>query len=145
MGCRSKTSITFLTTIDVTVGLLKENLIFSCNDNPLSNLLLWIISSLSEWERAVIKSRWMEGVKIAQERGVYKERCGRKRKLTEELLEVRQRVKAGEPRTNIIKSLGMSRQTIYNQVPTQLANGRTISASVDRFACQYPDRYRSHE
>ena len=60
----------------------------------------------------------MEGVKIAQERGVYKERCGRKPKLTEEqILEVRQRVEAGEHRTNIAKSLGVSRQTIYNLVP----------------------------
>lgn len=113
-----KTSITFLTSKGVTVSFLKENLTFSGNDDPMSNLLLGILSSLSEWERAVIKSRQMEGVKIAQERGVYKERCGRKPKLTEEqILEVRQRVEAGEHRTNIAKSLGVSRQTIYNLVP----------------------------
>ena len=115
-----KTSITFLTSKGVTVSFLKENLTFSGNDDPMSNLLLGILSSLSEWERAVIKSRQMEGVKIAQERGVYKERCGRKPKLTEEqILEVRQRVEAGEHRTNIAKSLGVSRQTIYNLVPAQ--------------------------
>jgi DNA invertase Pin-like site-specific DNA recombinase len=115
-----KTSITFLTSKGVTVSFLKENLTFSGNDDPMSNLLLGILSSLSEWERAVIKSRQMEGVKIAQERGVYKERCGRKPKLTEEqILEVRQRVEAGENRTEIAKSLGVSRQTVYNLAPSK--------------------------
>ena len=115
-----KSTISDLTKRGVSVTFLKENLTFSGNDDPMSNLLLGILSSLSEWERAVIKSRQMEGVKIAQERGVYKERCGRKPKLTEEqILEVRQRVEAGEHRTNIAKSLGVSRQTIYNLVPAQ--------------------------
>ena len=113
-----KTSITFLTSKGVTVSFLKENLTFSGSDDPMSNLLLGILSSLSEWERAVIKSRQMEGVKIAQERGVYRDRCGRKPKLSEEkILEVRQRVEAGENRTEIAKSLGVSRQTVYNLVP----------------------------
>ena len=67
-----KASITFLTSKGVTVTFLKENLTFSGNDDPMSNLLLGILSSLSEWERAVIKSRQMEGVKIAKEKGIYK-------------------------------------------------------------------------
>jgi len=112
-----RNSITFLTSKGVTVTFLKENLTFSGNDDPMSNLLLGILSSLSEWERAVIKSRQMEGVKIAQEKGIYKERCGRKPKLTDEQIEeVKRRVEAGEKRTDVALAYGVSRQTVYNLV-----------------------------
>ena len=112
-----KSSITSLTKRGVTVTFLKENLTFSGNDDPMSNLLLGILSSLSEWERAVIKSRQMEGVKIAKEKGIYKERCGRKPKLTEQqILEVKQRLAAGETKAEISRAFGVSRQTVYNLV-----------------------------
>lgn len=112
-----KTTVTSLTSKGVTVVFLKENLTFSGNDDPTSNLLLGILSSLAEWERAVIKSRQMEGVKIAQEKGIYKERCGRKPKLTEEQIkEVKRRVKDGEKRSEVALAFGVSRQTVYNLV-----------------------------
>ena len=115
-----KSTITDLTKRGVTVIFLKENLTFSGNDDPMSNLLLGILSSLSEWERAVIKSRQMEGVKIAQEKGIYKERCGRKPKLTEEqTIEVRRRVEAGEKRSEVAVAFGVSRQTVYNLVASE--------------------------
>ena len=115
-----KSTITDLTKRGVTVIFLKENLTFSGNDDPMSNLLLGILSSLSEWERAVIKSRQMEGVKIAQEKGIYKERCGRKPKLTEEQMnEVRRRVEAGEKRSDVAVAFGVSRQTVYNLVASE--------------------------
>ncbi len=109
-----KTTVTALTSKGVTVKFLKENLTFSGNDDPMSNLLLGILSSLSEWERAVIKSRQMEGVRIAQQNNVYKERCGRKPKLTDEQIkEVKQRVEDGEARATVAKEYGVSRQTVY--------------------------------
>ena len=113
-----KTTVTALTSKGVTVKFLKENLTFTYNEeDPMSNLLLGILSSLAEWERAVIKSRQMEGVKIAQEKGIYKERCGRKPKLTEEQIkEVQRRVKAGEKRSDVAIAYGVSRQTVYNLV-----------------------------
>jgi DNA invertase Pin-like site-specific DNA recombinase len=115
-----KSTITDLTKRGVTVIFLKENLTFSGNDDPMSNLLLGILSSLSEWERAVIKSRQMEGVKIAQEKGIYKERCGRKPKLSEEQMnEVRRRVEAGEKRSDVAVAFGVSRQTVYNLVASE--------------------------
>ena len=115
-----KTTITDLTKRGVTVTFLKENLTFSGNDDPMSNLLLGILSSLSEWERAVIKSRQMEGVKIAQEKGIYKERCGRKPKLTEEQIkEVQRRVADGEKRADVAVAFGVSRQTVYNLVASE--------------------------
>ena len=113
-----KTTVTALTSKGVTVKFLKENLTFTYNEeDPMSNLLLGILSSLAEWERAVIKSRQMEGVRIAQERGIYKERCGRKPKLTEEQIkEVQRRVADGEKRADVAVAFGVSRQTVYNLV-----------------------------
>ena len=59
----------------------------------------------------------MEGVKIAKEKGIYKERCGRKPKLTEEqILEVKQRLAAGGNKSDIARAFGVSRQTVYNLV-----------------------------
>lgn len=117
-----RTTIMLLTKKGVTVTFIKENLTFSNKNDDTSNLLLGILSSLAEWERAVIKSRQMEGVKIAQERGVYKDRCGRKPKLSEEQIqEVIRRVNAGENRTSIAESMKVSRQTIYNLAPRRLA------------------------
>jgi DNA invertase Pin-like site-specific DNA recombinase len=113
-----KTTVTALTSKGVTVVFLKENLTFS-NDklDPMSDLLLGILSSLAEWERAVIKSRQMEGVKIAQEKGIYKQRCGRKPKLSEEQIkEVKKRVADGEKRSDVALAYGVSRQTVYNLV-----------------------------
>jgi DNA invertase Pin-like site-specific DNA recombinase len=112
-----KSTISDLTKRGVSVTFLKENLTFSGNDDPMSNLLLGILSSLSEWERAVIKSRQMEGVKIAKDKGIYKERCGRKPKLTEEqMIEVKQRLAAGDTKAEISRAFGVSRQTVYNLV-----------------------------
>ena len=112
-----KTTVTALTSKGVTVVFLKENLTFSNCNNDMSNLLLGILSSLAEWERAVIKSRQMEGVKIAQEKGIYKERCGRKPKLTEEQIkQVKDRVEAGEKKADVADAFGVSRQTVYNLV-----------------------------
>ena len=110
-----KTTVTALTSKGVTVKFLKENLTFTNNqEDPMSNLLLGILSSLAEWERDVIKSRQMEGVKIAQEKGIYKERCGRKPKLTEEQIqEVKKKISAGEARAAVAKEYGVSRQTVY--------------------------------
>ena len=115
-----KTTVTALTSKGVTVKFLKENLTFSGNDDPMSNLLLGILSSLAEWERAVIKSRQMEGVKIAQEKGIYKERCGRKPKLTDEQIkQVKKRVADGEKRAEVAVAFGVSRQTVYNLVASE--------------------------
>ena len=110
-----KTTISDLTKRGVSVTFIKENLTFSGNDDdPMSNLLLGILSSLSEWERAVIKSRQMEGVKIAKEMGIYRERCGRKPKLTDkQIQEVKKKVSAGEARAAVAKEYGVSRQTVY--------------------------------
>ena len=109
-----KTTISDLTKRGVSVTFLKENLTFTGKDDPMSNLLLGILSSLSEWERSLIKSRQLEGVKIAQEKGIYKERCGRKPKLTDEQIkEVKKKVSAGEARAAVAKEYGVSRQTVY--------------------------------
>lgn len=59
-----------------------------------------------------IKERQREGISLAKERGVYR---GRARKLTDEqIVEVRQLVEAGVPKTKIAADLDCSRRVVYD-------------------------------
>jgi len=46
----------------------------SGKDNPIANLMISILATVSEMERSQIRERQLEGVKIAKARGVYKGR-----------------------------------------------------------------------
>ena len=95
----------------VTVHFHKENLIFTGDDNPMSKLLLGIMGSLAEFERAIIKERQAEGIKIAQKKGV---RFGRNKSLTsQQVEEIKTRVASGEPKKALAQEYGVSRQTLY--------------------------------
>jgi DNA invertase Pin-like site-specific DNA recombinase len=68
-----------LTDKGVTVEFVKENLTFTGDDSPLSNLLLGILGSIAQFERAIIRERQREGIALAKKAGVYK---GRKPTMT---------------------------------------------------------------
>lgn len=59
---------------------LSDKWLDTSDDNPFNTLLFTIMSGLSEYERAMIKERQMEGIAIAKKKGVYK---GRPKKFTE--------------------------------------------------------------
>jgi DNA invertase Pin-like site-specific DNA recombinase len=100
-----------LTAKDVKVQFLKENLIFTGEDSPMSNLLLSVMGAFAEFERALIRERQLEGIALAKKRGAYK---GRKRCLTSEQVEgMKQRVSNGEKKSQIAQDLGVSRETLY--------------------------------
>lgn len=100
-----------LTAKDVKVRFLKENLIFTGEDSPMSNLLLSVMGAFAEFERALIRERQLEGIALAKKRGAYK---GRKRCLTSEQVEaMKQRVGNGEKKSQIAQDLGVSRETLY--------------------------------
>ncbi|MGV8949430.1 MAG: recombinase family protein [Candidatus Paracaedibacter sp.] len=100
-----------LTAKDVKVQFLKENLTFTGEDSPMSNLLLSVMGAFAEFERALIRERQLEGIALAKKRGAYK---GRKRCLTSEQVEgMKQRVSNGEKKTQIAQDLGVSRETLY--------------------------------
>lgn len=96
---------------EVKVQFLKENLIFTGEDSPMSNLLLSIMGAFAEFERSLIRERQMEGIALAKKRGAYK---GRKRCMTfEQAAEMKIRIANGEAKSHVAKDLGISRETLY--------------------------------
>jgi len=95
----------------VRVQFIKENLVFTGNDTPLSTLLLSVMGAFAEFERNLIRERQMEGIAIAKAKGVFK---GRKRSMTDEkIAEIKQRVENGDKKSHIARDMGISRETLY--------------------------------
>ncbi|WP_425393759.1 recombinase family protein [Candidatus Arsenophonus triatominarum] len=56
-----------LTEQGVSVEFIKENLIFTGEDSPMSNFLLSVMGgAFAEFERALIRERQLEGIAIAK-------------------------------------------------------------------------------
>lgn len=101
-----------LTARGVKVEFVKENLTFTGEDSPMSNLLLSMLGAVAEFERSMIRERQREGIALAKERGVYK---GRKPVLTDtQVAEVVGRLAGGESATGLAREFGVSRATVYN-------------------------------
>lgn len=100
-----------LTDKGVSVQFVKENLIFTGEDSPMSNLLLSVMGAFAEFERALIRERQREGIAIAKTKGKY---TGRKPALTSlEITTLQQRAASGENKTALAKEYGISRETLY--------------------------------
>lgn len=95
----------------VTVRFVKENLEFTGEDSPMSNLLLNMLGAVAEFERSMIKERQREGIAIAKAKGKYK---GRKPSLTpvqvDEVVELKA---SGVSIAEIARRYGVSRPSIY--------------------------------
>ena len=103
-----------LTGRGVRVEFVKESLTFTGDDSPMATLLLSIMGSFAEFERALIRERQMEGIAAAKKRGVY---TGRKRALTDgQVAEIRRRVAGGETKAALAREYGVSRETIYQSL-----------------------------
>jgi DNA invertase Pin-like site-specific DNA recombinase len=106
------TTVKSLTAKGVKVQFIKESLTFTGDDNPMANLLLGVMGSLAEWERAVIRERQLQGIAIAKSNGVYK---GRKKALSEaDIAKLRSLAATGATKTHIATEFGISRQTLYS-------------------------------
>lgn len=101
-----------ITTKGASVEFLKEHLIFSAEGkDPRAQLMLGVLGSFAEFERAIIRERQSEGIALAKKAGKY---TGRKKALTPAQVEqARHRVAAGESKTQIAKDLGVGRATLY--------------------------------
>lgn len=100
-----------LTAKGIKVHFHSENLVFTGDDSPMSQLLLSMMGAFAEFERSLSKERQIEGIRIAQAKGLYK---GRKPALTEDrAAELLNRVKAGEKISHLAKEYGISRETVY--------------------------------
>lgn len=100
-----------LTGRGVKVQFVKESLVFTGDDAPMSTLLLSVMGAFAEFERSLIRERQMEGIAVAKARGAFK---GRKRSMTDEqIATIRQRVENGEKKAQIARDMGISRETLY--------------------------------
>lgn len=89
---------------------IKDTWLDTTTENPYSQFLLTIFSSLSQLERDLISSRVKEGIKAAKARG---RSSGRPPKINEKSAAVITMYKDGWKIVNIAKSLNISRGTIY--------------------------------
>lgn len=105
-----------LTGRGVAVHFHKENLIFTGESSPMSNLLLSMLGAVAEFERSIILERQAEGIAIAKAQGKYK---GRTPALTpDRSSELRRRAAAGESKTALAAEFKISRQTLYANLAT---------------------------
>ena len=100
-----------LTNSGVRITFVKEGLVFNGEDTAMSVLLLSVMGAVAEFERAILRERQAEGIRIAKQKGVYK---GRKAALTnDQAVIVRERAAAGVPKAKIAREFKCSRETIY--------------------------------
>lgn len=100
-----------LTGKGIKVRFITEDLTFTGEESPISNLVLSLLGAVAEFERAMIRERQKEGIAIAKTKGVY---TGRKRVLQpEQVVELKRRAGAGEKRAALARELGISRETLY--------------------------------
>jgi len=101
-----------LTGRGVGVRFMKEALTFDGNASPMQTMILQVMGSFAEFERALIKERQREGQIAARAKGKIP---GRKKALsTEQIEELHARIAANEPKSRIARDMGISRETLYS-------------------------------
>lgn len=114
-----------LTSKGVAVVFVKENLKFQrpgtgddAHQTAYSMLMLQMLGAVGQFERALIRERQREGIAIAKNNGVYK---GRKPVLNEiHHKELQLMVERGIPKTEIAKTLGISRASVYQYLKSSV-------------------------
>ena len=111
-----------LTAHGVSVEFVKEHLAFTGEDSPVATLMLSVMGAVAEFERSLIRERQREGIAQAKQRGVYR---GRSRSLPPDRLEeLRMRVRSGEPKAEIAREFGISRQSLFRYLRAAMAASR---------------------
>ena len=106
-----------LTSRDVSLRFIKENLTFKGDDSSISNLLLSVMGAFAEFERSLIKERQLEGIALAKREKKYK---GRKPVLCEDKIKSLQEMAAnGKKKTELASHFGVSRETVYRYLAAE--------------------------
>lgn len=101
---------------DIKVKFIKENLEFTGADSAMSNLLLSLMGSFSEFEYAFIKERQREGIAAAKKRGAYKGRP-RIKDTPDKIERIRELLRDTRmSKTRIAEEVGISRYTLYTYI-----------------------------
>lgn len=113
-----------LTKAKVRIEFIKENLVFTGDDSPMSSLLLSVMGAFAQFERSLIRERQKEGIALAKAKGAYRGRAKSLRPTDVEAIKAR--IQAGEAKAALAREFGISRQTLYehinqnNEASTQL-------------------------
>lgn len=100
-----------LTGRGVGVRFMKESLTFTGDESPMQTMILQVMGSFAQFERSLIKERQKEGQLAARAKGKVP---GRKPKLSDaQQEELHSRVAAKEPKAQIARDMGISRETLY--------------------------------
>lgn len=102
-----------LTTKGIHIRFHKENLLFTGEANPTQELMLSIMGSVAQFERAMIRERQREGIEKAKEKGVYK---GRRKTIDD--VAIRAHVAAGSSYRDTAKALGIGVSTVQRAMKT---------------------------
>jgi len=99
----------------VTVHFVKENLVFKPgNDDSMSNLLLSLMGSFSEFENCIRRERQIAGIALAKKAGKYKGRAAALKPA--QITEVRALAEQKMPIAQIAAKFAVSRPTIYKAI-----------------------------
>lgn len=107
----------------VRVEFIKEGLVFSGDDSPMSKLTLQLMGAFAEFERALIRERQAEGIAAAKARGA---KTGRPPKLSpEQIAEIRRLAGEGVPKSELARRFSVGRDLIRQiAVPTPEPQGK---------------------
>lgn len=102
-----------VTSLGVELIFVKENLTFSGENNPIQQLMLQVMGACAEFERAMIRDRQEEGIKVARANGV---KFGPKFKLDDPTREeIRVKFESGDySQGALAREYSVARRTIQN-------------------------------
>ena len=106
-----------LTSRGVEVEFVKEGMVFTGDDTPMSKFMLNIMGAFAELERSMIRERQKEGVALAKKAGKYKGRAPAIR--GEKAAELAKLAAQGKGVAEIARTLSVSRQTVYTWLKSQ--------------------------
>jgi DNA invertase Pin-like site-specific DNA recombinase len=111
----------------IRVEFVKENLSFTGEDLPMSNLMLSVLGAVAQFERDLIKERQREGIALAKQRDAY---TGRRRALpAERIAELRPRAGTGEKKSRLASEFGISRETLCKYL--RIHDSTTTTSAAD--------------
>lgn len=115
----------------IVVHFVKDNLMFDGKENATSTLMLSMMGAYAEFERSILKERQREGIEIAKQKGVYKNRRKRSPACDEsQRSEILKLVKLGLPKARIARDFSITRRTLYNYLEEASTASALISAGV---------------
>lgn len=101
-----------LTARGVGVRFMKEGLSFTGDASPMQDLMMQIFGAVAQFERSLIRERQREGQQASRAKGKLP---GRKKSLSpQQVTELHARVSANEPKAQIARDMGISRETLYS-------------------------------